>query len=290
MSCPASTGKSGSSWLDRLRTSKGFPENGATDLENFLQNTNSETSDPSPTPDQIFGPKQNEDKRLFNIMSNVLNELFNFGDNNCGNSTKSARKQANPRICAFSNNCTDENNAASEKAAASRSGENNAGVERVKELLDRREYEREREREERDGALSGFSRTEVTVIDTSYETWKFDKLLYRKKNVWKVRDKKGKSDNVGSKKKRKVSGGAEEDGYGGKKSKVDEKEGCELPLNESNKSEAHGKASDKVSKILKKKQRDLKSDNGSSSIVLIKSIPISKKNGTSISRSCLKLK
>ncbi|KAM7278760.1 hypothetical protein ACFE04_005894 [Oxalis oulophora] len=39
--------------------------------------------------------------------------------------------------------------------------------------------------------LFEFSRSEVTVIDTSFDVWKFDKLLFRKKNVWKVRDKKG---------------------------------------------------------------------------------------------------
>ncbi|KAM7280851.1 hypothetical protein ACFE04_007985 [Oxalis oulophora] len=33
--------------------------------------------------------------------------------------------------------------------------------------------------------LFGFSRSEVTVIDTSFDVWKFDKLLFRKKNVRK---------------------------------------------------------------------------------------------------------
>lgn len=37
--------------------------------------------------------------------------------------------------------------------------------------------------------LSRFSRTEVTVIDTSVENWKFEKLLFRRKNVWKVKCK-----------------------------------------------------------------------------------------------------
>ncbi|KAM7261317.1 hypothetical protein ACFE04_008684 [Oxalis oulophora] len=39
--------------------------------------------------------------------------------------------------------------------------------------------------------LFEFSRSEVTVIDTSFDVWKFDKLLFRKKNVRKVRDKIG---------------------------------------------------------------------------------------------------
>ncbi|KAI3457938.1 hypothetical protein Pfo_014601 [Paulownia fortunei] len=268
MLCSVATGKSGSSWLDRLRNAKGFPDNGSTDLENFLQNSdppNPEKSNPSPVSDPNLDSIQNDDKQLFNIMSDVLHELFNFGDN-CNNSAKfkkTARKQANPRICAFSNNGSDENNnVASEKAMVSRSGDSNSGVEGVKELAQR---ENEGEEDGRDGNLSGFSRTEVTVIDTSYELWKFEKLLYRKKNVWKVRDKKGKSESMGSKKKRKVNWGAEEDQCKGKKQNIDEKKGCgekcELPLNgvyyQSNKSEAHEKAPDKVGKVLKKKQADL---------------------------------
>ncbi|KAK6118511.1 hypothetical protein DH2020_047778 [Rehmannia glutinosa] len=200
MLCPVSTGKSGSSWLDRLRTAKGFTEDGVTDLEEFIQNPNSpspETMDSKPNSVSVCDPSRNEDTQLFNIMSDVLNELFNFGDS-----------------------CTPE------KATLLRSCE--------KELD---KWENEREGVGRDGNLVGFSRTEVTVIDTSYELWKFEKFLYRKKNVWKVRDRKVKSETVGSKKKRKVSGGMEEeDRHGGKKSKVDTKEGngeeCELPLNE----------------------------------------------------------
>lgn len=51
--------------------------------------------------------------------------------------------------------------------------------------------------------LSGFSRTEVTVIDTSCGSWKFEKMLFRRKNVWKVRDKKSKGMiNIGRKKRK----------------------------------------------------------------------------------------
>uniref|UniRef100_A0A2P2QEF7 Uncharacterized protein MANES_01G043100 n=1 Tax=Rhizophora mucronata TaxID=61149 RepID=A0A2P2QEF7_RHIMU len=48
-----------------------------------------------------------------------------------------------------------------------------------------------------------YSKSEVTVIDTSCEVWKFDKLVFRKKNVWKVRDKKGRTWTGGSKKRTK---------------------------------------------------------------------------------------
>lgn len=188
---------------------------------------------PKPSPVAARAPIQNEDKQLFNVMTDVLNELFNFGDR-CGNSTKltkSARKQTNPRICAVSGG-----DAAAGKVALLRSGDSNSGVEGVK-VLDR--LEAEGEGAGREANLVGFSRTEVTVIDTSYESWKFEKLLYRRKNVWKVRDKKGRSENVGGKKKRKVS--AELEGghqHGGKKWKGDAQDGdeekqCALPpLNE----------------------------------------------------------
>lgn len=232
--------KSGSTWLDRLRTAKGFPVDTA-GLDNFLHNPNSpplETPTPQPNSVSIRAPPQNEDKQLLTIMSDVLNELFNFGDK-CSNSTKlkkSARKQTNPKICAFSGNGSrDKSDADTGKVALLRGDDSNSGVEGVK-VLDR--WEAEEEGVGREANLVGFSRTEVTVIDTSYESWKFEKLLYRKKNVWKVRDKKGKSESVGGKKKRKMSEGVEEDHqHGGKKWKVDKKDGvgeqCALPpLNE----------------------------------------------------------
>ncbi|KAG8381592.1 hypothetical protein BUALT_Bualt06G0137500 [Buddleja alternifolia] len=292
MLCAVSTGKSGSTWLERLRTAKGFTDNGASDLENFIQNPNSpnqERHDPCPDPDPISGPARNEDKQLFNIMSDVLHELFNYGDN-CDDSIKirkSGRKQANPRICAFSNNCSDENNNA---AMESRRGDSSSGVDGKEELGIR---ENEGEEDGRDVNFSGFSRTEVTVIDTSYEMWKSEKLLYRKKNVWRVRDKKGKGEIMGGKKKRKVN--VEEDGRERKKRKVDVNgEKCELLLNEvyhpRDKPEGREKALEEVGKVPKTKQADMKLENGNSSVVLIKSIPIGKKLGTSISKTSLKSK
>ncbi|KAL3651260.1 hypothetical protein CASFOL_004262 [Castilleja foliolosa] len=271
-----STGKSGSSWLDRLRTSKGFNDDDSqTDLDKFLQKPDSpslETAGPNPKPDQI----RDEDNQMFDIMSNVLNELFNFGDNrnNSTKFTKSARKQKNPRICAIPSN-----------------GENATRLLRSCDGEIVKESNR-CESEGRDVNLVGFSRTEVTVIDTSYESWKFEKFLYRKKNVWKVRDKKMKSESVGRKKKQKSSGTREENER--KKLKVDKNEGdYEMPLNEYNQisiSKVYEKAPNKVGGNLKNNQSASKSENGSSSAILIKSIHSSTKNGTSIPKSCLKLK
>ncbi|XP_051123046.1 uncharacterized protein LOC127245931 isoform X2 [Andrographis paniculata] len=245
-----STAKSGSTWLDRLRTAKGFPDNGVTDLDIFLKNPNfpnPQSLDPrSSDPDTpISDTSPNEGKQFFDIVTDALHELFNFGDKCISNSTKfkkSTRKQPNPRICACPNNRAHGNhNAASEKVTLLRSADSNSGVEGAK-VLDKLETD-EGERVERDVDLAGFSRTEVTVIDSSYELWKFEKLLYRKKNVWKVRDKKGKSSEVTrNNKKRKTSGEVEEDHHGRKKWKKSHKkegnaEACQLPLNERNKSE-----------------------------------------------------
>ncbi|KHN19561.1 hypothetical protein glysoja_027818 [Glycine soja] len=41
--------------------------------------------------------------------------------------------------------------------------------------------------------LKGFTKSEVTVIDTSSPGWKVDKFVFRKNNVWKVREKKTKN-------------------------------------------------------------------------------------------------
>ncbi|XP_010424276.1 PREDICTED: uncharacterized protein LOC104709344 [Camelina sativa] len=59
----------------------------------------------------------------------------------------------------------------------------------------------EEEEEEGEKDLVGFSRSEVTVIDTSFKVWKSEKLVFRRRNVWKVRDKKGKSKVVSKTKK-----------------------------------------------------------------------------------------
>ncbi|KAL2542371.1 hypothetical protein Adt_03349 [Abeliophyllum distichum] len=280
MLCSVSAGKSGPNWLDRLRSSRGFPSGDAADLENFLNNPISpELKQPDPIPDHnpdpnsprnvpVFDRIRKEDNQLFDVMSNVLFELFNFGDSNSGNFPKikkSCRKQSNPRICIPSNNGSNENiNVHSEKASISDDDNSQvAGVKEPSENLKLRENEEEGDGNK--GNLLGFSQTEVTVIDTSYKSWKFEKLLYRKKNVWKVRDKKGASVNVGNKRKRKTGTSHLEEGGVGEKQKVNY---------QSNKSlEGHEKALDTAGKTLKKKQADLKLEKGSTSVILIKSIP-----------------
>lgn len=66
----------------------------------------------------------------------------------------------------------------------------------------------EDEREERE--LVGYSTSEVTVIDTSFGVWKSEKVVFRRRNVWKVREKRRKVRSFG-RKKRKGSGGCDVD-------------------------------------------------------------------------------
>lgn len=252
MICSIPTVKSGSTWLDRLRSAKGFPTADGLDLDHFLLSTNNNThhnSNPEPDPDthpnspdsapfsvsaenrkQIStdrngGGVASEDgvdagereSELFGIMSNVLSDLFNM--NNDGGvdrqrRKKSLRKQRNPRIFLAPTAAV----AAEVIGEAEEEGERSSGgceqkeENALAEINNAVECEEEKEEESGNGEreLIGFSRNEVTVIDTSCVEWKFEKLVYRKRNVWKVREKKGRSKFVG--RKRKKGDGGSDDG------------------------------------------------------------------------------
>ncbi|RVW89051.1 hypothetical protein CK203_029321 [Vitis vinifera] len=224
MLCSISTGKSGSKWLDRLRSAKGFPTGNDDDLEHFLTHrdpnlsnspitkpsdpksiSDSTCSDEKPVQDRSQPPETGE-KEWFGIMSNVLAELFNMGDSNQIpklSGKKSSRKQTNPKICLLSSVRQEDE----VPATAPSSGDNsltemkdsNGEVKTVNQgKVDCLDAEEEKCNQD----LSAYSRSEVTVIDTSCAVWKFEKLLFRKKNVWKVRDKKGKSRSIGRKKRK----------------------------------------------------------------------------------------
>ncbi|XP_010493611.1 PREDICTED: uncharacterized protein LOC104770849 [Camelina sativa] len=168
----------------------------------------------------------------YGVMTDVLSELFNFDGG--GGSSKSStiqgkkkklpRKQSNPRHCSLETpeedvvvplanhqKITDANCVPSVRefaTSSSRSSYNKKPP--AKEIKERRrsvvaeeEVEGVEEEEEEKGEkdLVGFSRSEVTVIDTSFKVWKSEKLVFRRRNVWKVRDKKGKSKVVSKTKK-----------------------------------------------------------------------------------------
>ncbi|KAK8690470.1 hypothetical protein V6N13_074003 [Hibiscus sabdariffa] len=230
MICSIPTSKSGSNWLDRLRSSKGFPTPHNLDLHHFLPIPNASDSpnsiaesthsndkqlqNPNPPPPEVTSSEPAGDKEWFGIMSNALSELFNMGEGAQSSrfpKTKSSRKQTNPRICVFNtpdvnpteeqksswdNVRNDKDSLVSTRSLSSRESEqgseNNTNVKEKEEAEDKG-GERE---------LVGYSRSEVTVIDTSCEVWKVDKLIFRRKNIWKVKDKKGKSRTFGRKKRK----------------------------------------------------------------------------------------
>nr|GLL20000.1 uncharacterized protein LOC109150069 isoform X1 [Ipomoea trifida] len=314
MLCSIPTQKSGSSkWLDRLRSSKGFPPGDYLNLEQFLRQTSNSPAPINPTTklgqtnlasvpcsdkQQVLETPVDPagGKQLFNAFTNVLSELFNMGESsNCPAQKKGPRKQINPRFFAAStsselNNVSGSGDDRGKDKSASPMSDDQSRVE-MKLVV---QSEEEEEEEKMDAHLFGFSRSEVTVIDTSCAPWKCDKLLFRKKNVWKVRDKRSKTTiHLGKKKKRK----ANEDGnFGGiKKQKVSSGEETKIPniieqgLQPGNKfEEGCKKTLDSVGQTLEKKHRDFALKKANSSVVLIKNIPASKKSGTGIPKTNLK--
>lgn len=191
----------GSKWLDRLRQSKGFPAGTDLDLDQFLsgQNTHFPNS-PNPNPSYSQTSKQSNPSSngVSEELGSVLCELFNFGQLNDDprvRRKKGSRKQEKPRICVVSN----------------------PGVGVEDEVLRVLTEENGDVDEKGSCDFVGFSRTQVTVIDTSYPWWKCEKVVFRKKNVWRVRDRKSKSTNVGVKKRKSKN---LEDGNDGSKKKV----------------------------------------------------------------------
>lgn len=333
MLCSISTQKSGSNWLDRLRSSKGFSFADHSNLEQFLThqtpngsdslspnaetelrdyNTGSESSsDPiEPVNEPVLHRDQTpaaphssgENEELCNVVTDVLAELFCMGESTSFpkfSVKRGSRKQTNPRFCASSeinNAVVVEGGQRKEETASLRVEIKDSQV----KLLEQSDNLNLAEEEDKSHAnLMGFSRAEVMVIDTSCAPWKFEKLLFRKKNVWKVRDKRSKTMHLGKKKrkadmtnedaggekKRKVISG--HDGYAAKggvcKYSVNEKLQLDDKLEETCK-----RTSDSVGQLSKRKQGNLKLKRASSSVVLIKSIPTSKKNGTGIAKNFLK--
>ncbi|XP_006347514.1 uncharacterized protein [Solanum tuberosum] len=339
MLCSISTQKSaGSNWLDRLRSSKGFSFADNRNLEQFIthQTPNGSDSLPPSTETEIRDSNNNigsesssdpirpvnepvlhrdqapaaphnsgDNEELCSVVTNVLSELFCMGESTSFpkfSVKRGSRKQTNPRFCASSEINSDavvEGGQRKEETESLDKCRVEIKDSQVKLLEQGHNLNLAEEEDKSNANLMGFSRTEVMVIDTSCAPWKFEKLLFRKKNVWKVRDKKSKTLNWG-KKKRKADVTSEDargekkqkfisghDGYAAKgrecKSSVSEK----LQLDD--KSEGTCKrTSDSVGQASKKKQGSLKLKKSSPSVVLIKSIPTSKKNGTGFAKNSLK--
>lgn len=205
MLCSAPPGKSASNWLDRLRSNRGIPTGDDLDLDSFLANH------PHPTSSDSFHSISEHTHSTKNrtrgseistadahpTMSSVLAELFNVGGSLSRSSKlsgkKCPRKQTNPKFFVTSslrNNSIDCCARKDDNAPATNSFSNDA-AELKKENMDCCDVEEEKDNGGNE--LRGFSKSEVTVIDTSCSGWKVEKFVFRKNNVWKVRERKGKS-------------------------------------------------------------------------------------------------
>ncbi|KAJ6803594.1 adhesin FhaB [Iris pallida] len=88
MSKPSSS--SSSNWLDRLRSSKGFPLSPDLDLDHFLLSSN-------PNPNPTKPPKHGDHHLAATFMSDVLSDLFVINNRPPKPPQKTSRKQPNPR-------------------------------------------------------------------------------------------------------------------------------------------------------------------------------------------------
>ncbi|KAG7990731.1 hypothetical protein I3843_02G039000 [Carya illinoinensis] len=342
-----SPGKSGTNWLDRLRTNKGFLTSSDEDnldnnlgLDHFLHDENpseSTRSNSGCTPsghERVAnragheGGHQRQEK-LCSIMSNVLSELFFMdGDAHIKSSklsgNKLPRKQAIPKsltTSAISNMHLQHQKQQEVKSPACASKDDNgprtASLNsdiNSKETKEGNVGEEEEERVEEDKGereLVGYSRSEVTVIDTSFGVWKSDKVVYRRKNMWKVREKRGKVRSFGRKKRKLGSGvrdddNSDDENVGGvmKKTKVSSSESV-AALNEGQNSQIDTREEvckdrpDVLTQVPKRRQVHLlaafhfsrsprKSRKGGSPVILIKGVPTSKKQDEKPLRKCHK--
>ncbi|XP_015867236.1 uncharacterized protein LOC107404758 isoform X1 [Ziziphus jujuba] len=359
MLCSVPAGKSGSNWLDRLRSNKGFPTgDDDLDLDHFLTQNPSPSSSDSPhsiPPDaqgggvlinrsEISRRTAAQDKEWYGIMSNVLSELFYMGGSDESSKLsgkKIPRKQTKPKLCVVStrnNNSSNSNtsvievkkssvfvqkgenapvataslNSDSNSLVETKAGNVGGGVVDVDGNEDEDEEEEEEEEEEKgERELKGYSRSEVTVIDTSCGLWKSEKLVFRRKNAWKVREKKGKLRSFGRKKRKGNDNGVVVVVGGKKKAKVlaseeDNGDQCTTPSsNERNnlKNDSGEEvckaatnnldtAKEEVSKDLRKRfifsRSPRKIRKGGSAVVLIKGIPADKKNISKLSNNIAK--
>ncbi|XP_023770742.3 uncharacterized protein LOC111919389 [Lactuca sativa] len=209
-----------SKWLNRLRSSRGFPDSDNINLEHFLSNS-LDKIDPQTSTDPLLPDKRPRlDKRDDSgaiqgreVMNNVLSELFQMGefqDLSRIKRKKRCRKQQCPRICIVSTNSNVQNVPVGKDRVSSPPPSPSPFPWTLSNRRTAKEVNRElkvsghvEEEEKGHWDLTAYSQTEVTVIDTSVPSWKFENMLYRRKNVWKVGDKKGKGLMTSDRKKRK---------------------------------------------------------------------------------------
>ncbi|KAJ6677430.1 FANTOM PROTEIN [Salix viminalis] len=335
MLCSVQTSKSGSNWLDRLWSNKGFNNSNdddlsvpnpssspITDASNSVINSNSESTHSESDQNKVTATTTTEisssdSKDLLFLMNNVLSDLFNMGggsdpiegsSRHSRKKEKIPRKQTKPKFCFVSGNnssndsldCVRKDQNALVATGSLNSDKNSNNVDCGVDDEEEEDVEEEKEKGfgvSGDKELKGYSRSEVTVIDTSCQVWKFDKMVFRKKNVWKVRDKKGKSWVFGSK-KRKVIDLESANGNGAKKkAKVSNLEvGSSEDANDVRKAEDERREevemaedhSQVATKRIHLSRSPDKSKKSGSSVILITAIPTSNKRGRNITKNRLK--
>ncbi|KAL4018886.1 hypothetical protein IC575_022515 [Cucumis melo] len=242
MLCSVRAGKAGPNWLDRLRSNKGFPITDNLELDHFLTDQNLDNpcslSDSNPHSTRADphsdanlnsqhqdnsssnSPIENGNPSSFEIITDILSDLFNMGGasrNSKCCSKKYPRKQSNPKICSIpsianvdyadaKNLCClqKEDNILSSNSDNSSKGCTDSGSDMAQNVC-LKVVEEEVWDEKCEKELKGYSKSEVTVIDTSDDVWKSDKLIFRRKSVWKVKDKKCKLRSYGRKKRKQSS-------------------------------------------------------------------------------------
>ncbi|WOL04816.1 neural Wiskott-Aldrich syndrome protein isoform X1 [Canna indica] len=216
-STPASNSKSDTNWLDRLHSSRGFSVPAHLHLDHFLSpnpcaNPNPSTTFPPPlekeasdSPQEVStNPRRrkkhlppplddvapDEKKQLFDLMGGVLAELFVMGGPPVVREfkEKGARKQSNPRVCVPSVSASIDGCRVPLVTSPPSSADNS--VAEAKKSRTKLRRKRGTAAGPVDLDLSAYSRTDVTVIDTSCSGWKSEKVIFRKGVMWKVRDKK----------------------------------------------------------------------------------------------------
>ncbi|KAJ0238089.1 Fantom protein [Hirschfeldia incana] len=206
-----------STWLDRLRLSKGLSTTEDDDasgnplrLDDFLRRNHRADTDSPPSaptasdPELTDSPSDPNQGEWYGVMSDVLSELFNYSGSSRSTTTvpgkKLPRKQSNPKHCSVETPPPPQRVSSFLPKFVAEKRKRRRSVEEDEDVND---VEVEEEEEEGEKDLVGFSRSEVTVIDTSFKIWKSEKLVFRRRNVWKVRDKKGNSRGVVPSKKKK---------------------------------------------------------------------------------------
>lgn len=182
MICSPRSNKPGSNWLDRLRSNKGIPTDDNLDLDTFILNLATHSPQPRPIkPLRHRPPITHDDPPL----TTVLAHLFNPGAATI-TSKKCPRKQTNPKIFIPSSTIISTTTANAPAAT---------GVDAAVDVENRGV-----EGEDGEEDFKGFTKSEITVIDTSCPVWKVDKFVFRRNNVWKIRERKQKNKFVAKKK------------------------------------------------------------------------------------------